>query len=183
MASQDSSFNATGQTFVAFETTDAGPRAFGVGVNGNQCGVHGEGMAKPLGARAVNVSAVGVHGRGDFYGVYGVAGTIKSDDAPELGGTPLHPIGVIGVSDPVQTAPAVLGNNGVLKSAMTANPILEADMTITVASASVGIVGLSAAGGGVVGVAGITRKSGHEALNHASLNLSSNGLNGFIDPA
>ena len=146
MASQDDFFNATGHTVVAFETTDTGPRAFGGGVNGNRCGVHGEGMAKPLGPRAVSVSGVGVHGRGDFYGVYGIAGTIKSDDAPELGGTPLHPIGVIGVSDPVQTGPAVLGDNGVLKSAMTTNSILSTDMTVTIAEARVGVIGVSAAG-------------------------------------
>jgi hypothetical protein len=179
MASQDSSFSATGQTVVAFETIGTGPRAFGVGVNGNRCGVHGEGMARPLGPRVVSVSGVGVHGRGDDYGVYGIAGTIKSDDAPELGSFPPHPIGVIGVSDPVSTAPAVLGINGVLKGAMTANPTLHTDITNTIASASVGVVGVSAAGGGVVGVAGLTRASGHEALNHASSNLSSNGLNGF----
>jgi hypothetical protein len=47
MASYDSSFNAQGPTVVAFETIDPPgppPRGFGVGVNGNQVGVHGEGM-------------------------------------------------------------------------------------------------------------------------------------------
>jgi hypothetical protein len=85
MASYDSSFNATGPTVVAFETIDPPgppPRTFGVGVNGSQVGVHGEGMATPLGTRAVSVSGIGAHGRGDFYGAYGVAGTIPAENAP-----------------------------------------------------------------------------------------------------
>jgi hypothetical protein len=179
MASEDSSFNASGPTVVAFETINAGPRAFGVGVQGSQCGVHGEGMASSQGSRAVSISAVGVHGRGDFYGVYGVAGTIKSGDAPDLASSPSHPIGVMGVSDEGAVgAPAVLGDNGVLKPTMSANSILEDDM-FTIAGASVGVAGVSAAGGGVVGVAGIATPSGHEALSHASSNSSSNGLLGF----
>jgi hypothetical protein len=175
MASQDSSFNAAGQTVVAFQTLDNGPRAFGVGVTGSRCGVHGEGMTTPLGATA-SVTGVGVHGRGDFYGVYGIAGAIKHDEAPEFGSFPPHPIGVIGVSDPESTAPAVLGDNGVLKSDMTGT--VSSDMD-TIAAAGVGVVGVSKERAGVIGVAGLATASGHEALSHASSNVSSNGLDKF----
>src|ERR1035438_337768 len=75
MAEYDSSFNAQGSTVVAFECTDHGPRGFGAGVNGSQCGVHGEGMAHPKGSRAVTVQGTGVHGRGDLHGVYGIDGS------------------------------------------------------------------------------------------------------------
>jgi hypothetical protein len=70
MASTDSSFNATGSTVVAFETLSVGDRAIGVGVNGTQCGVHGEGGASPLGTRKAPF-ATGVHGHGDLVGVSG----------------------------------------------------------------------------------------------------------------
>jgi hypothetical protein len=173
VASQDSSFNARGQTVVAFQTLDTGPRAFGVGVTGSRCGVHGEGMTTPLGATA-SVSGVGVHGRGDFYGVYGIAGTIKRDEAPDLSSTPPHPIGVIGVSE---STPAVLGDNGVLKSDLKGN--LGNDMILTIAETSAGVVGVSKDGAGVIGVAGLATASGHEAFGHASSNISNNGLNHF----
>jgi len=84
MASYDSSFNAQGPTVVAFECVDLGPRGFGAGVNGSQVGVHGEGMAHPLGSRAVNVQGTGVHGRGDFHGVYGIDGSIAQAQEPNL---------------------------------------------------------------------------------------------------
>jgi hypothetical protein len=177
MSSQDTSFNASGQTVVAFETINNGPRAFGAGVNGSRCGVHGEGMASPQGSRSVTVSAVGVHGRGDFYGVYGIAGTIPSGNAPELGSEPFAPIGVIGVSDPQNSAPAVLGDNGVLKDTMTQTGVEQAMSTI--AKTAVGVIGVSGSNGGVAGVAGIDQPKGQAALNFVNGNLASNGLAGF----
>jgi hypothetical protein len=186
MASKDSSFNASGPTVVAFETIDTGPRSFGVGVEGNQVGVHGEGMASPQGSRAVSVLAVGVHGRGDHYGVYGVAGTIKSEDAPELIlASPQGAIGVIGVSaGGAAPAPAVLGDNGVLKPAMSADPNLSDDMSNIIAVAPVGVAGVSAGatGGGVVGVAGIDTPNGRQALEYLGgppTRAERNGILGF----
>jgi hypothetical protein len=185
MASQDSSFNALGPTVVAFETIDNGPRSFGVGVQGSQVGVHGEGMASPLGSRAVSVQAVGVHGRGDSYGVYGVVGTINSADAPDPASLS-DPHGVIGVVGVSNTGPGVLGDNGVLQPAISAGTLRD-DM-ITITSAKVGVVGVSVSagetedgGGGVVGVAGIDTASGHEALTYVGSppRVESNGLIGF----
>jgi hypothetical protein len=210
MASYDSSFNAQGTTVVGFETIDPpGPtvappgapsRGFGVGVDGSQVGVHGEGMAAPLGTRAVSVSGIGVHGRGDFYGVYGVVGTILADNAPDIVGfmEPATPIGIFGVSDagpaenPISSAPAVFGNNGVLAADLTASPELLNDMAVTIGQANVGVVGVSRSpvpkegaaplflgGGGVVGVASINLAHAHEALVWATTNLTSNGVTGL----
>jgi hypothetical protein len=200
MASYDSSFNAQGPTVVAFETIDPpgpaieppGPpsRGFGVGVDGSQVGVHGEGMAAPLGTRAVTPAGIGVHGRGDFYGVYGVAGTIAADNAPDLSSEPALPIGVFGVSDagpasePIPSAPAVFGNNGVLAADLKANTDLFNDMALTIGQANVGVVGVSRSGspvggGGVVGVASIASAHAHQALVWATTNLTSNGVTGL----
>lgn len=183
MASYDSSFNAQGPTVVAFETIDPPgppPRGFGVGVNGNHVGVHGEGMANPLGTRAVSVSGIGAHGRGDSYGVYGVAGTIAADNAPDIASEPSTPVGIFGVSDAgAASAPAVLGDNGVLSADMSANPNLNNDMMFTIGQASVGVAGVSKTGGGVVGVAGIATPHGHQALDWAINNPASNGVTGL----
>src|SRR5271154_4407289 len=119
MSTEPTSFNAAGQTVVAFETLDAakdGPRAFGVGVSGTICGVYGEGGAlNPEGVRATSVQSAGVYGKGDFYGIYGIQATIKSANAPDLVSSAAVGIGVVGVSE---NGPAVLGDNGVLQSDM-----------------------------------------------------------------
>ena len=180
MASYDSSFNAQGPTVVAFETIDTGPRGFGAGVNGSQVGVHGEGMASPQGSRAVTPAGIGVHGRGDSYGVYGVAGTIVSTDAPDIATEPGPAVGIFGVSDAGQpAAPAVFGDNGVRQSDMAASTDLKNDMTFTIGQASVGVAGVSKGGGGVVGVASIATAHAHQALDWAVTNVTQNGVTGL----
>ncbi|MGH6804875.1 MAG: hypothetical protein ACREC3_16155 [Methyloceanibacter sp.] len=75
MASKERSYTATGRTVVAFETEHKGNQAVGVGVNGTECGVHGEGGLNPLGTRT-HPAFTGVHGRGDITGVAGEGGMI-----------------------------------------------------------------------------------------------------------
>ena len=86
MSSSDDSFNATGSTVVAFETTNNTPsnQTFGVSVTGTQCGVFGQSSLSPkstrpdtntvspgTGVRGYGV-ALGVHGTSDDgSGVYG----------------------------------------------------------------------------------------------------------------
>lgn len=160
MASYDSSFNAQGPTVVAFECVDLGPRAFGAGVNGSQIGVHGEGMAHPLGSRAVNVGGTGVHGRGDFHGVYGIDGSISRAQEPNLGNdiptspaTPA-PIGVVGVTQ--GNSPAILGDNKILQAdiADMEKHSFDNETNLDFArSLDVGVEGVSKHGHGVLGLA------------------------------
>jgi hypothetical protein len=90
MAAQDSSFNASGPTVVAFETiTGAEDRAFGVSVVANVCGVFGQGAASPASPQDNRTSptGTGVLGIGELHGVYGVAGNPAIDigtEAPDL---------------------------------------------------------------------------------------------------
>jgi hypothetical protein len=91
MASEDSSFNASGPTAVAFETiTGPEDRAFGVSVVGNVCGVFGQGVrgvaeggVDPQDDRT-SPRGTGVLGLGDFHGVYGVGAVPPSISGPSL---------------------------------------------------------------------------------------------------
>lgn len=163
MASYDSSFNANAPTVVAFECVTLGPRAFGAGVNGNQppwCGVHGEGMQNPQGSRAVDVQRTGVHGRGDFHGVYGIDGSIAAAQAPNLGQdlppsppvTPA-PIGVVGVTN--HQSPAILGDNQLLQADISGMPVNPGGRTNMddARALGVGVEGVSKAGHGIFGLA------------------------------
>lgn len=160
MASYDSSFNAQGPTVVAFECITPATRAFGAGVNGTQVGVHGEGMASPLGSRAVNVQGTGVHGRGDFHGVYGIDGSISQAQEPNLGNDlpispPAHaPIGVVGVTQ--GKSPAVLGDNHILQdeiAAMDKHKVGGLTNLDNARALDVGVEGVSKDGHGVFGLA------------------------------
>jgi hypothetical protein len=174
--SQDSdSFNAHGATAVAFETIDQGPRTIGVGAIGQNCGVHGEGMLTPRGARAISVQGMGVHGRGDVYGVYGIAGSILPQDAPDLAGSSSNVFGVIGVNNETHNAPAVLGDHGLLKPILNTppppnrpeiNPQLDIDWQ-NIVHRGAGVAGVSAFRGGVTAVAGLAFTTTSEALQEA----------------
>jgi hypothetical protein len=160
MAEYDSSFNAQGSTVVAFECTDHGPRGFGAGVNGSQCGVHGEGMAHPKGSRAVTVQGTGVHGRGDLHGVYGIDGSIRADQEPNLG-NPLPPfpsgttapVGVVGVTQ--GHSPAILGDNNILQAEIETFPTNAGGRTNMDDARwlDVGVEGVSKSGHGIAGLA------------------------------
>ena len=82
MAQSEVSFDATGPTLVAFETTGASLPAFGVGVYGIENGVRGVAGTKIINELAANggsanvtrdliQTGVGVQGVGDFAGVRG----------------------------------------------------------------------------------------------------------------
>jgi hypothetical protein len=159
MASYDSSFNADAPTVVAFECVTFGPRAFGAGVNGSLCGVHGEGMANPQGSRSVDIQGTGVHGRGDFHGVYGSDGSIAASQEPNLGidlpGSPPvpAPIGVVGVTQ--GHSPAILGDNDILQKDISKMPKDASGSTNLdyARSLTVGVAGLSKNSHGMLGLA------------------------------
>jgi hypothetical protein len=146
MAQIDDSFNAQGQTIVAFETLSVGDRAIGVGVNGTDCGVHGEGMENPLGTRNVP-TGTGVHGRGDIAGVVGngrsVAGVYGQHQASGAG-----VIGV-GILTPILTE--ILGVTGVMGASIDIRRSEQKDRN---PGNGIGVVGASNSvkGFGIVGL-------------------------------
>lgn len=114
MASEDSSFSASGPTVVAFETiTDQ--QAFGVGVTGNQCGVFGGSGAGitsrpspsdvPRGTGVAGIGAsTGVLGRGP-------TGVIGAGAALRLAGSS---VGVSGIGEQFGVQGQSVENVGVL---------------------------------------------------------------------
>src|SRR6516225_5782908 len=84
MSEGSDSFNATGPTLVAFETTSADVpvlQQFGVSVVGTNCGVYGQGTDGDQKDRHRAPAATGVFGRGDTHGVYGISGSVD-DEVP-----------------------------------------------------------------------------------------------------
>src|SRR5215469_7773889 len=88
MASEDSSFNSSGDTVVAFATINSkGRPEFGVSVDADVCGVYGQCAPGSDSAHSPTAAPprTGVLGRGDLHGVYGVTGSIDDADTPEFG--------------------------------------------------------------------------------------------------
>jgi hypothetical protein len=85
MAVEDSSFNSSGDTTVAFQTINSkGVPQIGVSANATDFGVYGEAVAAH-GGPPTTPAKTGVLGRGDKHGVYGVSGKIKDADTPDFG--------------------------------------------------------------------------------------------------
>jgi len=120
MASEDSSFNATGPATVAFETiTDQ--QAFGVGVTGNQCGVFG-GSGAGITSRPTPADVppgTGVAGIGASTGVLGrgPTGVIGAGAVLRLAGSSVVVSGIgeqFGVQGQSVESVGVLGQGGVV---------------------------------------------------------------------
>jgi hypothetical protein len=163
MASEDSSFNASGCTVVAFETiTGPEDRAFGVSVVANVCGVFGQGSANPQDDRT-SPKGTGVLGMGDVHGVYGVGAFPAIDigiDAPDF--SEFSPAGaaVIGVTQsdfPLKGgpsgSPAIVGLNDLLKGDFDINSPVNSRATLLDATKEpIAVAGLSRVGHGVCGL-------------------------------
>jgi hypothetical protein len=122
MAKDDTSFNATGPTVVAFETaplTESDWPAIGVGVFGSACGVHGVGGTTTINALGVldditrnsAPAGVGVNGIGDNEGVRGKGATGVHGVGDGMGVFGEGPVGVhgLGVAAGALEAPGVSG--------------------------------------------------------------------------
>jgi hypothetical protein len=152
------SFNATGPTVVAFETTSADTpvlQQFGVSVVGTACGVYGQGTSGPQKDRRSSPSGTGVYGRGDTQGVFGISLSVEDNNTPDFGTEPLsEAFGVVGVSGSERgDAPAVLGDNNVLKSELGGSfPRVSNAVRTEGANLPVGVEGVSWSGSGVYGI-------------------------------
>jgi hypothetical protein len=153
MASEDSSFNASGPTVVAFETiTGPGDRSFGVSVSGSVCGVYGQGVQGNNQNDQITPGGTGVLGVGDTHGVYGATNFVDiATEAPDFG--PMPGMGVIGINQTAyggQESPAILGLNDVLKNDFAAGFSGAAVSDAT--RKPVAVEGLSRTGHGVCGL-------------------------------
>jgi hypothetical protein len=143
MAAEDSSFNSSGDTVVAFKTINTkGRPEFGVSVDADVCGVYGQGGTPPPHDPTASPVGTGVLGRGDFHGVYGVSARINDVDTPGFVPTPAG-IGVVGVNN--GDSPAILADNGILKSDRT---VAIEDLT----QQQMGVAAVTRSGPGVFGL-------------------------------
>jgi len=181
MTDSDSSYNATGPSIVAFETTSADTpvhQQFGVSVVGTKCGVYGQGTSGAQKDRRVAPLGAGVCGRGDTEGVYGIgveqgvlgvsASVDDNGDTPDFGSSLASGgMGVIGISgarsqgdptlakDPFNgyyNAPAVVGDNNVLNSDLSKLSVLGNNVVTEIRTLPVGVEGISWSGLGVYGI-------------------------------
>jgi hypothetical protein len=132
MSESESSFNATGPSVVAFETTSADTpvlQQFGVSVAGTTCGVYGQGTTDAQADRRRAPFGIGVLGRGKAVGVHGTSFRVTEDNTVDFAFTTnSEALGVVGVNssfapDPTPPqhykterydSPAVLGDNDIL---------------------------------------------------------------------
>jgi hypothetical protein len=198
MAETDNSFNATGPTVVAFETTSlpTPSQEIGASVTGTRGGVYGQSMTPADDRdRRVMPPGTGVYGRGLSHGVYGISGGVDDhlalapdteiDDAPDFGSSPAVPIGVVGVSD---AGPGVFGDSGILRADLMAadpgipslqdNSIVFFNEVDTAHRSDAGVVGVSRAGVGVLGVSftGATKRVAGQDPPSAGVTDALNGL-------
>lgn len=159
MADYESSFNATGPTVVAFETTsDDTPvaQAFGASVVGKTCGVYGQGTFDAQSDRRSAPMGTGVLGRGDAHGVYGISSRVTAENTPSFDFLAnQEALGVVGVNagNPNGDAPAVFGDNNILQNDF-ANPRLNKASTALheAAGLAAGVGGISWTGLGAYGI-------------------------------
>ena len=158
MSEGSDSFNATGPTLVAFETTSADVpvlQQFGVSVVGTNCGVYGQGTDGDQKDRHRAPVATGVFGRGDTHGVYGISGSVDDDNTPDFTDQPIldEAIGVVGVSGSEEGgAPAVFGDNDILRKDLASFPNVHRNVQLEAARLPVGVEGVSWSGFGVYGI-------------------------------
>jgi hypothetical protein len=184
MASEDSSFNASGPTIVAFETiTGPADRSFGVSVSGSVCGVYGQGTEGDNQNDQITPQGTGVLGVGDTHGVYGATGFVDiATEAPDFGAGP--GMGVIGINqtaDLGQGTPAILGLNDVLKADFDAG---YSGAAVSDASKKpVAVEGLSRTGHGVCGLTlNLTVDRTEDLPNNPNVNEVLDGNLG-VDPS
>jgi hypothetical protein len=140
-----------------------GPKPFrGIGVTGacdEGCGVAGiatKTTAADLPPADLPPGSTGVYGRGDFYGVYGVSGTIPLGSPPDLSllvdstHPTQQPVAVLGAMGDNDQAPAILGLNGILAEDLTKPNFKQAARDL--ANQAVGVEGVSRDGNGVIGI-------------------------------
>jgi hypothetical protein len=166
MADYESSFNATGPTVVAFETTSNDTpvqQEFGVSVVGKTCGVYGQATTGAQMDRRTAPAGTGVFGRGGNQGVYGISEAVDVDNTPDFlaaGPDLFGRFGVVGVSTKhivdgsEANAPAVLGDNDVLSKdvrAPTNFPRVRSALDEG-ARVAAGVEGISWGGFGVYGI-------------------------------
>jgi hypothetical protein len=157
MSSGADSFNATGPTVVAFETTSADTpvlQSFGVSVVGTICGVFGQATNGAQKDRRQAPSGTGVYGTGELQGVLGTGFTVGEDDTPDFGASPApEPFGVLGVNSAQHgDAPAIFGDNNILRTDMRKFPNVSLAVEDEAARLAVGVAGVSWAGFGVYGI-------------------------------
>jgi hypothetical protein len=143
-------------TVVAFETGSVEvpvKASFGVSVVGSTCGVYGQGTGGPQQNRRKAPEGTGVLGKGDSYGVYGVHNSVPEFEIPDFSEyTGLAAsIAVVGINSDAETAPAVFGDNNILKSDIDDHPEVRSAISEG-AQLPIGVEGVSWFGHGVYGI-------------------------------
>jgi hypothetical protein len=148
--SSDDQFTALGPAGQGFFTDGANINE-GVNVQGKFVGVYGECLK--VSNNRQGKEGTGVYGTGYQYGVYGISGNIRVEDAPGFGeeqdaigvvGASLKSPGVVGVSDGIIASSTVLLNP---------DPTTEPTGVVGISRTKTGVFGLSlgGSGAGVVG--------------------------------